>query len=96
MLSHDLLLSTVSTPLLSDVRDFSVFLVLVRKDIERYVVNCGPIVFFFRGEIFGLPVCYSEEVKYLHEHVDDVMKHDGKTLLGCSQYLAILKEINLI
>ncbi|KAL3820241.1 hypothetical protein ACJIZ3_006146 [Penstemon smallii] len=30
-LSHDLLLSTESTPLLSDVRDFSMFLVLLRR-----------------------------------------------------------------
>ncbi|KAL3820804.1 hypothetical protein ACJIZ3_006709 [Penstemon smallii] len=113
-LSHDLLLSTESTPSLSDVRDFSVFLVLVRKEIERYIVNCGPIVLSFRGEISGLPMCYSEEIKYLHEvfvallcrldtclmkidvHVADVMKQDGKTLIGCSQYLAILKELNLI
>ncbi|KAL3806800.1 hypothetical protein ACJIZ3_000517 [Penstemon smallii] len=56
-LSHDLMLSTESTPLLSDIRDFSMFLVLVSKDIEGYVLNCGPIVFYFRGEIYGLPVC---------------------------------------
>ncbi|KAL3820644.1 hypothetical protein ACJIZ3_006549 [Penstemon smallii] len=80
------MLSTESTPLLSDVRDFSVFLVLVRKEIERYVVNCGPIVFFFRGEISGLPVCYSEEVKYLHEVFVDVLgDHEAEN--GCSVWI---------
>ncbi|KAL3820243.1 hypothetical protein ACJIZ3_006148 [Penstemon smallii] len=55
-LSHDMMLSTESTSLLSDVRDFSVFLVLVRKNIERYVLNCGPIVFFF-GDRFLVYQC---------------------------------------
>ncbi|KAL3806799.1 hypothetical protein ACJIZ3_000516 [Penstemon smallii] len=52
-LSHDLLLSTESTPLLSDVRDFSVFLVLVRKKIERYVViELWPHCFLLQGRDF--------------------------------------------
>ncbi|KAK4485013.1 hypothetical protein RD792_007621 [Penstemon davidsonii] len=109
-LSHDLLFSTESTPLSSDVRDFSALLVPVRKEIERYVVNCGPIIFTYRGENFGLPVPYFEEIRCLHEifvcllcnldtclmkieeRADDVTKQDGRW----SQYLAILKELNLV
>ncbi|KAL3820242.1 hypothetical protein ACJIZ3_006147 [Penstemon smallii] len=55
-LSHDWMLSTESTPLLSDVKDFSVFMVLVRKKIKRYVLNCGPIIFYF-GDRFLVYQC---------------------------------------
>ncbi|KAL2473438.1 E3 ubiquitin-protein ligase [Forsythia ovata] len=115
-LSHDLVLSMESSsfvgPLLSDVRDFTAFVVPVRNKIMLEIGFCGPVKFPLSEQRW---VCYGKEIIILHEifidllgkleeclgkieeQVDMRAKSDSQTLFfGWCQYLAILKELNSI
>ncbi|KAL2527245.1 E3 ubiquitin-protein ligase UPL5 [Abeliophyllum distichum] len=68
-LSHNLVLSMDTSscvgPSLTEVQDFTAFVVAARKKIEEHVVSCGPIKFPL-GEDCCLPVPYGEEITLLH------------------------------
>ncbi|KAG7963099.1 hypothetical protein I3843_09G101500 [Carya illinoinensis] len=82
-LSRDLVLTMVSPtsggPLLTDVRDFAAFLVLLRTEITEQVGFQGPISVSLDGEGYKHPL-YGEEIEFLHLLFIDLLKRMGECL----------------
>ncbi|KAG6632954.1 hypothetical protein CIPAW_12G015000 [Carya illinoinensis] len=82
-LSRDLVLTMVSPtsggPLLTDVRDFAAFLVLLRTEIKEQIGFQGPISVSLDGEGYKHPL-YGEEIEFLHLLFIDLLKRMGDCL----------------
>ncbi|KAL8469143.1 hypothetical protein ACS0TY_032105 [Phlomoides rotata] len=95
-LSHDLELSTESTsfpgPSLSDISDFSSFVVPVRNEIKKVVVFCGPIRVPLTDELRSLPVCYADEILILHQIFIDILSKVDKCLSKIQEHVDWLQK----
>lgn len=95
-LSHDLELSTEPTsfpgPSLSDIRDFSSFVVPVRNEIKKNVEFCGPIRVPLTDELRSLPVCYADEILILHQLFIDMLSKLEKCLLKIQDHVDWLQK----
>ncbi|KAG8385825.1 hypothetical protein BUALT_Bualt03G0085500 [Buddleja alternifolia] len=95
-ISHDLVLSTESSsfvgPSLSDVSDFTAFLVPVTNEIKGNAVVRGPIGFPLNEELSSLPVFYAEQITLLHGIFVDLLSKLEKCLVKVEDYVDRAKK----
>lgn len=95
-LSHDLELSAGPTtfpgPSLSDISDFSSFVVPVKNEIKKYVEFCGPIRVPLTDELRSLPVCYADEILIFHQLFTDIFSKLGKCMLKIQDHMDWLQK----
>ncbi|KAK4491907.1 hypothetical protein RD792_002689 [Penstemon davidsonii] len=95
-LAHDLVLSTESTsfvgPSLSDVKDFSAFLVPVRNEIKGNVAFSVPIGVPLSEELSSLPLCYAEEITYLYGVFDNLLNKLDKCLAKIEEHMDLVMK----
>ncbi|KAH6777298.1 ubiquitin protein ligase 5 [Perilla frutescens var. frutescens] len=96
-LSRDLVLSTETIPFLgpslSDINDFSSFVVPVRNEIKGDVGFCGPIQVPLSEDLRGLPLCYADEIIILHGIFVDLLSKLERCLEKFENHMnSVLKQ----